>query len=144
MANVHTAGLDDLISEMRRLGEDVGPVAEDICMTCAEIIREEWEIAAEQAGHRITGGLIRSIGYARKPKRVDDAWSIAVYPQGTVPGKLDIDGRPLRRAAVAFRLHYGTRGNPGSRFVEVAETRARVRTTAKAQEIWERFLRQKG
>lgn len=140
MANVHTAGLDDLISEMRRLGEDVGPVAEEICMTCAEIIKEEWQIAAEQAGHRLTGGMIRSIGYARKPKRVEDAWSIAVYPQGTVPGKLDIDGRPLRRAAVAFRLHYGVRGRPGSRFVEVAETRARTRTAEAAQKIWDRFL----
>ena len=82
MARFDTSGMDDLLADMQRMGQQTGPLAEAMTMAAAEIIKGCWQRSAEEHGLRDTGAMIESIGYPRTPTNFGDALGIDVFPQG--------------------------------------------------------------
>lgn len=133
MARFDMSGLQPVIDEMRRLGEESGPVAEAMIMAGAERVREAWRRSADEHGHRLTDDMFNSIGYPRQPKNIGDGISIDIYPQGK-------DRKGVRNAEKAFILHYGTSKLPGSHWVDDADAYSEETVVPAMAEVWEHYI----
>ena len=133
MARFDTSGLDDLINDMRRMEQDSGPAAEGLVMAAAEIIRQAWERSAQEHGLIRTGGLIKSIGYPKKPTDFGSALGIDVYPQGK-------NKRGTRYAEIAFILHYGTSRIKPTYWVDDADKYCEETVPVALQKLWDEYL----
>jgi len=137
MARLDTDGLDALVEQMRRLGQDEGPIADEMVRTAAAIIQDEWKKTAEARGHRETGAMINSIGFDGEPVHLANVVYQDIYPRGR-------DARGVRNAEKAFILHYGRANAPGDYWVDEAEQKAKPAVEAACEEIWNRFLASAG
>lgn len=137
MARFDTSGIQDIISAMERMGQDVGPVAEEMVDAAVEEIKEAWKASAEEHGHRDTGAMIESIGFGPGPIRAGGILYRDVYPQGT-------DSKGTRNVEKAFILHYGCKRFPGSYWIDDADEKSAEPVQSKIEEIWDRFLASEG
>lgn len=137
MARFDTTGIQDIISAMERMGQDVGPVAEEMVDAAVGEIRDAWRASADAHGHRDTGAMIESIGFGPGPVRAGGILYRDVYPQGK-------DSKGTRNAEKAFILHYGCKRFPGSYWVDEADEKAAEPAQAKIEAIWDRFLASEG
>ena len=135
MARFDTTGLDELIADMRRLGQDSGPVAEEMLEAAAEVVKESWKESARDHGHVDTGAMISSIDYPVKGNA--GALYRDIYPQGK-------DAKGVSNAKKAFILHYGKSSKPGTYWVDDAEAKAAPKVIEVCKEIWSRFLESGG
>lgn len=133
MARFETKGFDDLLAEMKRLGELSGDVADRMLLAGAEQVKEAWKVSAERHRHRDSGDMINSIGFPRKPKDAGGIRSLDIYPQGK-------DHKGVRNAEKAFVLHYGTSRNPGSHWVDDADAASGEPVMAAMTAIWDKHL----
>ena len=133
MASFDTSGIEDIIHQMERMGQSVGPVAEEMVNAAVEEIQKAWKEAAEEHGHRDTGAMIESIGPGPGPIHAGGILYRDVYPQGK-------DGKGVRNAAKAFMLHYGTSNMPGSYWIDDADRKSAEPVQKRIEEIWNRFL----
>lgn len=134
MARFDTSGLDELLAEMKRLGELSGETADKMLMAGAEEVKKAWKDSAEKHKHRDYGDMIESIGYARQPKTAGDIKQIDIYPQGK-------DRKGVREVEKAFILHYGKKGKPGSHWVDDADTASGPKVQAAMEQIWDEHLK---
>lgn len=137
MARFDTTGLDDIIHSMQRMGEEVGPVAEEMCMAAVEEIRDAWKEAAEAHGFHDTGAMIDSIGFGPAPVRAGAILYNDVYPQGR-------DAKGVRNAEKAFILHYGSSRISPSYWVDEADAASEAPVQERIEAIWDRFLNSGG
>ncbi len=135
MARMDTSGLDELVNQMRRLGQDSGPVAEEMLDTAAGIIRDQWRETAKEHGHVDTGAMIDSVDFPVKGNV--RAMYRDIYPQGK-------DAKGVSNAEKAFILHYGKHNMPGDYWVDEAEMKAGPEAIEACQAIWNRFLESEG
>lgn len=133
MARFDTSGMDGLISDMMRMGQNTGPVAEAMTMAAAEIIRRAWVRSANEHELRDTGAMIKSIGYPQKPTKFGDVLGIDVYPQGK-------DKSGTRNAEKAFVLHYGTSRIKPTYWVDDADKYSEETLPEALQQLWDEFL----
>lgn len=150
MARFRTDGIDNIIEQMKSLGELSGEVADEMLLRAAEEVKKAWREAAKRHKLKLTGQLIDSIGYPRRPKTVGDVRTIDIYPQGNSTYTIGSDGKrvdrkkPVRNAEVAFVLHYGTSKKPATFWVDTADELAAVPVQEAMEEIWDRELRKRG
>lgn len=137
MARFETTGLDELIADMHRLGAESDQIADDILMAMAAEVAIAWDRAAREAGHILSGDMVHSIGYPRKPKVINDVKTIDIYPQGK-------DSKGVRNAEKAFILHYGTSKIKGSRFVDRADQLSGPAVQTVAEQLWDKYLESRG
>ena len=137
MARFDTSGLDSLIGQMQKLGQNEGPVAEEMVNAAVEVIRDEWRKSAQAHGHIDTGAMIESIGYGPGPVRAGGLLYRDVYPQGR-------DSKGTRNAEKAFILQYGCRRFPGSHWIDDADDKSAAPVQAACEAIWDRFLKDNG
>ena len=135
MARFDTRGLDELVNEMQRLGQDEGPVVDEMLDTAAGIIRDQWRETAREHGHIDTGAMIDSVDFTVKGNA--RALFRDIYPQGS-------DSKGVRNAEKAFILHYGKHNMPGDYWVDDAERKAGPEAIEACQNIWDRFLKSEG
>lgn len=135
MASFACEGLDELVNEMRKLGQMRGPVVDEMLDAAAEIVRDGWKESAKAHGHIDTGAMINSIDFTVN----GDVRALYrdIYPQGT-------DAKGVRNAMKAFILHYGKSSKAGTYWVDEAEMKAGPSAIAACQEIWDRFLQSGG
>lgn len=135
MARFETDGLNDIMLEMERMGEQIGPTADAMLMAAAEEVKQAWKQAIREAGLVDTGDMVDSIGYAKKPKTVKDIRVIDIYPQGK-------DRKGIRNAEKAFVLHYGAedRHIDSTFFVDRADELSAPRVQAVFEKTWNDFL----
>lgn len=136
MARFRTKGIDELINTLISIGEGAGELADKMLLAGAEQVKISWEYAAAYHGHRDTGDLIDSIGYARKPQTISGVRKIDIYPQGK-------DRKGVRNAEKAFVLHYGTSKKPGSRWVDMADDLSGPRVEIAMKKIYDEYLERK-
>jgi len=131
MASFACEGLDELVNDMRRMGQLNGPVVAEMLDAAAEVVREEWVESAKYHGHIDTGAMVSSIDFPVK----GDARALYrdIYPQGN-------DAKGVSNATKAFILHYGKSSKAGTYWVDEAEMKAGPSAVAACQEIWDRFL----
>lgn len=137
MAMLDTSGINDIIKQMEQLGELTGTAADEMLIAGAEVVKKEMKQAASEAGLRDTGEMIDSIGYSKKPKKVNDVKSIDIYPQG-------VNRKGVRNAYVLFVHNYGTSRFKGTRCVEVAIARSTPKVESAMREKWNQKLKEKG
>lgn len=133
MARFDMSGLDEMIREMRRMGETSGEAAKAMLQAGAEAVKAAWQRSAEEHGLRDTGDMITSIGFARDPKEIGGVLSIDIYPQGK-------DRHGVRNAEKAFVLHYGTSKIPPTRWVDDADHYSESTAITAMQSIWDEFV----
>ena len=133
MASFDTSGIQELISEMRRMGEAGGEVARAMTLAAAEEIRTVWRKTAEDFGLIDTGAMVDSVTYPNEPTEIGGIFIIDVYPQGT-------DARGVRNAEKAFILHYGSSRLPPTYWVDEADKRSAEPVRARLESIWSEFL----
>lgn len=104
MARFETTGLDELVEDMKRMGELSGETADKMLLAAAEEVKGAWKETAERFNFRDTGDMIESIGFKGSPRTAGDVRMMDIYPQGK-------DSKGVRNAEKAFILHYGTSGS---------------------------------
>ena len=134
MARFETSGLDELLTDMKRMGELSGEVADKMLMAGAEATKKAWKTSAQQHGHKDTGDMIDSIDYSRSPKTAGDVRQIDIYPQGK-------DDKGVRNAEKAFILNYGTKKKPGSHWVDDADKASGEPVMTAMTKIWDEHLK---
>lgn len=133
MARFDTTGIDEIITEIVRMGEAGKEVGDKMLLVGAEEVKLAWRLSAEMHGHKDTGDMIKSVGFPRKPKDVGGIRSIDIYPQGK-------DRKGVRHAAKAFILHYGSSSIPASRWVDDADEEAGPRAQDAMEKIFDEFI----
>lgn len=150
MARIRTEGIDDIIEQMKFLGELSGDVADEMLLRAAEEVKQAWRQAARRHKLKLTGQLIDSIDYPMKPKTIQGIKTIDIYPQGESTYTIGPDGKrinrrtPVRNAEVAFILHYGTSKKPATFWVDTADELSEEPVQQVMEEIWDRELRKRG
>lgn len=132
-ARFDTSGLDDLIREMTRMGEDGGEVAKAMVRAATLEIRDAWKKSAEDHGLRDTGAMIDSIASHGPVLEIAGIFQRDVYPQGK-------DAKGVRNAEKAFILHYGTSRIPATYWVDDADEASGPKVQQRLEEIWDEFL----
>ena len=150
MARFRTDGIDGIIEQMKMLGELSGEVADQMLVAAAEEAKKSWKKAAEIHKLKLTGQLINSIGYPRKPKTVAGVRQIDIYPQGNSTYTIDKTGKrvnrkkPVRNAEIAFVKHYGTSKVPGTFWIDTADRLSEQPVQEVMEEIFDNELRKRG
>ncbi len=108
MANFHVQGIDDLAKGLKLLGQETGPMAEDMLRAGAVIMIGTWNRVIIARGHVDTGAMLKGVKATKIKKNKDGDLEIQVYPQGK-----DKDG--TRNAEKAFLLHYGWKSNAATK-----------------------------
>ena len=134
MARLEMDGFDELLAEMKRMGELSGEVADKMLMAGAEEVKKAWRQSAKRVPHRVSGDLIESIDYARKPKTAGDIRTIDIYPQGK-------DRKGVRNAEKAFILNYGTKTRTASHWVDDADKASGEPVMQAITAIWDEHLK---
>lgn len=133
MARFNMSGIDDLVAEMRRMGEESGEAAKAVLLAGAEGVKKAWKQAAEEHELRDTGDMINSIGFPREPVDVGGAYSIDIYPQGK-------DRHGVRNAEKAFVLHYGTSKLTATHWVDDADRYSEDYAIPAMNDTWDEFI----
>lgn len=137
MARLDMSGMDEVIEQMKNMQMLSSKVADKMLLAGAEVMKKSWQQTISRFGLIDTGDMLKSVGYPRKPKDVNDARTIDVYPQGK-----DRDG--VRNAEKAFILHYGRSNMDPTEFVDFAEEQAEAECDAAMKRIWDNFIENGG
>lgn len=137
MARLDVSGMDEVVEQMKNMQMLSSKVADEMLLAGAEIMKKSWQQTISRFGLIDTGDMLKSVGYPRKPKDINDARTIDVYPQGK-----DRDG--VRNAEKAFILHYGRSNMDPTEFVDVAEQEAKAEADAAMEKIWNHFIENGG
>lgn len=137
MAQFEIDGITELAKAMEAMGMDAGKLADAVLLAGAGAARDVWREVAEKHDLRDTGEMIESIGFATKPKNIEGAKSIDIYPQGNAS-----DG--FRNATKAFWIHYGDPDHKGSGWVDEVNIRAGEPVGAAMAGVWEQYLQTGG
>lgn len=133
-------GLEEVIRDMARMGENTGAAADAMILAGADIVRTEWIKSARKHGHIDTGAMVSNVGLAGKVKTVAGMRTVDVTSLGQVTrGKKT--PRATRNAEKAAYLNRGTRKIKGSRFVEEAERAADAPAAAAMADIWDQYIK---
>lgn len=137
MARFDTSGIDDIIDDLIRMGEEGKEVGDEMLMAAAEEVKQAWEESAEKYDLRKTGDMINSINYSSKPKDVGGVRTIDIYPQGK-------DRKGVRNAEKAFVLNYGSSSIPATHWVDEADETSAPKVQKAMEDIWDKFINGKG
>ncbi len=137
MARFSTSGIDNIIKDMKSIGELAGEAADEMLMAGAEEVKESWRFAAAAHGLKDTGDMIESIGFSHQPKTVAGIKQIDIYPQGK-------DRKGVRNAEKAFINNYGSANIDATHFVDDADEMAGPRVQRVMEEKFDGILEKKG
>ena len=137
MARFDTSGIDDIINDLKRMGETTGEAADRMLLAGAEKVKKAWKLSAAIHSLRHTGDMINSIGYPRKPAIIEGIKRIDIYPQGK-------DRNGIRNAEKAFLLHYGTSRIPATHWVDDADEMSAEPVKMVMETEFNKLLKEKG
>lgn len=133
MAKMEVTGMNAVLQDMKRMGELAGPVADQMLLAGAAVMKRSWKQSIQKHNFIKTHSMIDHVDFPKKPKTVQDVRTIDVYPQGK-------DKNGTRNAEKAFILHYGRNNMDASHFVAEAETNAKDESDAAMEKIWNHFI----
>ena len=129
MASLDISGIPEVLAEMRKLGEDTGPVAQAMLDAGAAVAVESWKETCTRFGLVKTGAMRDSIGVTTKSAGM-------LYREITAIGK---DARGVRNGAKAFMLHYGTSRFTATYWWDRAEQEAEPKVNAAMKAVWDHY-----
>ncbi len=134
MARFDTSGLDDLMRQLSKLGSNLDAATDEMLMSAAAVVRDEWKKSADRHNLRDSGDMIASIGYPRKPTKAGDVKSIDIYPQGK-------DHKGVRNAEKGFILNFGTKTRPATHWIDEADQASAQPVQEVMEQIFDKYLR---
>lgn len=137
MARMNTSGLDALIGDMQKMGQQIGPMADAMVSAAMADIRDCWVESAEEHEHIDTRAMIESIGTSHPPVHLGDAVMNEVSPQGK-------DKSGTRNAEKAFILNFGSSMIKPSHWVDEAEAKAGGVVQNTLEDMWGKFIESGG
>ena len=78
MANFHVQGIDDLAKGLKLLGQETGPMAEDMLRAGAVIMIGTWNRVIIARGHVDTGAMLKGVKATKIKKNKDGDLEIQV------------------------------------------------------------------
>jgi len=136
VARMSTDGLDDVLSELNRLGERGSQIAAKMAEAGADILENQLKKTATAKGHVKTGAMVASISKGR-PKKIGNGTGYEIYARGT-------DSKGVRNATKAFVLHYGTSSIKGSHWVDEAEQEGEAAAIQVMEGIFDQMIQEGG
>ena len=134
MATFNVTGLEEIIRDLQRMGDESKEVAEKMLLAGADVVRWEWQHAIKEKGHiGETGDMIISVKPDRRIKEYGGVMQITVYPRGK-------DSTGTRNAEKAFIAHYGRIHQDGTGFVDLANERAQAPAWSAMEAVWDQFI----
>lgn len=100
MARFSTDGFNDVINDLAALDLSDDEL-DEVLLAGAEEDKKAWKMAAAMHNLKDSGDMIDSIGFSKKPTKINGIRSIDIYPQGK-------DSKGIKNVEKAFYLHYGT------------------------------------
>ena len=137
MARIDTTGLDALISEMQKMGETSGAIAEAMVNAAVIEIRDCWKEAIEKHELIDTGAMLDSIGFPEPVHNIGGMLYRDVYPQGK-------DESGTRNAEKAFILNYGSSRIRPTHFVDEADKASENRVVSRLTDMWADYIESGG
>lgn len=131
MARIDLTGFEDALAEMRKRGEQSGPVALALLGVGAAAAVESWRETITRLGLVDTGAMRDSIA----PSAPKDNGGI-LYREITAKGT---DAKGTRNGEKAFILHYGTSRIKASYWWDTAERDAEPKVTAAMTAAWNSY-----
>lgn len=131
MASCKFSGMDEMMQYLKKTGDLAnGQLCEDILNAEADVYIDEWKKAIDKCvkTKRSRGEMRDSVN----AKRVD-MHTVEVYPMGK-------DHKGVRNAEKAAIHHYGKHGQPGSRFVDIAEENAAAPSLEAAEKVFDEYF----
>ncbi len=127
-------GLDDIIADLKRFGDESEDMAEEMLETAGEVMEDEWREEIERRGLVDTGSMRDSVKTTvNKGKKTAD----------TYPRKKDKKG--TSNAAKAFIAHHGKAGHQkATYFVNDIQEKGGARAHAAMQQVLDKKLKEKG
>lgn len=132
MARFNVTGMEAVIKDMHRLGQQSGKVADEMLAAGAAVVVEAWRTSIQTHGHIDTGAMLRGV----KPTKASSSGgnrSITVYPQGS-------DKHGVRNATKAYIANFGRIRQRASGFVFDAERAAEGPAQDAMVAVWDRFI----
>ena len=133
MARLEVTGIQGLMDDMRRMGQQSGEVARAMTLAAADETAKAWRATADAKGFRKTGAMIESVGFPEGAQIIGDTYYADIYPQGK-------DERGTRNAEKAFILHYGSSRIKPTYWVDEADKKAEENIALRIEGIWADFL----
>lgn len=128
MATVSTQGVDALIAELQKRGEDVTEVRDEMLEAGGAVLVETWRSVGDAHGYRKSGAMLDSVAAERI-----GADTVEVKPRGNAPhGK-----KTVSNAYKAFLLHTGTSKIHGSHWVDEVTQQAAPKAEAAMRAIFD-------
>lgn len=134
MARFETSGLDELMQQLRKMGQQSGDIAKAMILTGADEIKQAWQDSAEAHGLRDTGAMIESVAYDDEPRELGGALAVDIWPRGK-------DASGTRNAEKAFILNYGSSRIQATHWVDDAERAAEAAIVPAMEEVLDEYLR---
>lgn len=131
MARIDLTGFEAALAEMRKRGEQSGPVAQAILDAGAAAAVESWRETITRLGLVKTGAMRDSIA-ATAPKTTGGILYREITAKGT-------DRNGTRNGAKAFILHYGKSTAKGNHWWDTAESDAAPKVTAAMTAAWNTY-----
>ena len=136
MARLCVDGLDDLMLSL----EDVAAIPDDVAAAMldaeAQVVEEAQIAQGMTMGVYRTGDTLHSIRRGKMKRSKNGERVMYVTPRG-------VNSRGERNAAVAFINEYGKRDQPARPFIAMANAVAAGPAAAKAEKIYDAFLKSK-
>ena len=133
MATFNVTGLEEIIRDLQRMGDESKEVAEKMLIAGADVVRWEWQKAIQAKGHIDTGAMLMSVKADKAPKERGGVMVVNVYPRGT-------DSTGTRNAEKAFIAHYGRTHQRGSGFVDMANEAAVAPAWSAMEAVWDQCI----
>lgn len=136
MATFNVTGIESIIKDLQRMGDEAQGVAEKMLFAGADVMVWHWQSQIQAAGHIDTGAMIRSVRPDKAVKEKDGVLQLTVYPRGS-------DSTGTRNAEKAFIAHYGRTRQQGSGFVTKAIEAGEGQTWSAMESAWDQFIAQR-
>lgn len=133
MASFNVTGIESIIRDLQRMGDEAQGVAEKMLFAAADVVVWHWQSAIQSAGHIDTGDMLMSVRADKGVKSSGGVMQITVYPRGS-------DHTGTRNAEKAFIAHYGRTRQRGSAFVDKANEAAQGPAWSAMESIWDQFI----
>lgn len=134
MASFNVTGIESIIKDLQRMGDEAQNVAEKMLFAAADVVVWHWQSAIQSAGHIDTGDMLMSVRADKGVKNSGGVMQITVYPRGS-------DSTGTRNAEKAFIAHYGRTHQHGSAFVNEANEAAQGPAWSAMESIWDQFIK---
>lgn len=133
MASFNVTGIENVIRDLQRMGDEAHGVAEKMLLAAADVVVWHWQSAIQSAGHIDTGDMLISVKADKGVKNSGGVMQIKVYPRGS-------DSTGTRNAEKAFIANYGRTHQRGSAFVDKANKAAQGPAWSAMESIWDQLI----